>query len=88
MSPEPRTIRAGELLGRRVPGTGGRVADLITETGPDGRERVVSAYVVGRRWGRLLGYERAEARGPWILDRAARWILRRNSTEVPIADLD
>jgi hypothetical protein len=37
---------------------------------------------------RLLGYERDEVMGPWLLESAARWILRRNATEVPITDLD
>jgi hypothetical protein len=87
MSPEPRTIRAGQLIGR-VHRSGGRVADLLTETGPDGRERVVSAYVVGRPWGRLLGYERREVIGPRLLEFLARRILRRHAVEVPIADLD
>jgi hypothetical protein len=85
MSPEPRVVRASQILGRPV--AGGRVADLLTETGADGRERVVTAYVVGRPWGRLLGYERREARGPWILERLARWILRRNATEVPVGEI-
>jgi len=86
MNPEPRTIRASQILGRRV--HGGRVADLITETAPDGGERVVSAYVVRQPWGRLLGYERDQTSGPWLLEKLARAILRRNATEVPIADLD
>jgi hypothetical protein len=85
-------IRAGNLLGRPVHDRDGRllghVADLLTETGPDGAERLVSAYVVRRPWGRLLGYERGEVMGPWLLEKPARWILRRNATEVPIADLD
>lgn len=86
MNPEPRTIRASQILGRRT--RDGRVADLITETAPDGSERVVSAYVVRRSWGRLLGYERDQTTGPWVLEKLARMILRRNATEVPFTDLD
>lgn len=92
MSPEPRTIRVSELLGRAVHDRDGRplgrVADLITERTPDGAERVVRAYVVNHRWGRLLGYERDETTGPWLLEALARRILRRNTTVVRFEDLD
>jgi len=81
MSPEPRTVRAGEIIGRTA--GDGRIADLITDD--DGR--VIAAIVVRGRWGRLLGYERAEAAGPWLLEHLARWIWRRNATEIPWADL-
>jgi hypothetical protein len=86
MNPEPRTIRASQILGRRT--TRGQVADLITETAPDGSQRVISAYLVRRPWGRLLGYERDETTGPWLLERLARAILRRNATEIAFTDLD
>jgi hypothetical protein len=86
MNPEHRTIRASQILGRRT--EGGRVADLITETDPDGTERVVSVYVVRRSWGRLLGYERDRTTGPWLLEKLARAILRRNATEISVTDLD
>ncbi|GAB1692285.1 hypothetical protein [Krasilnikovia sp. M28-CT-15] len=89
MSPEPRTVRASRYLGRRVHDAQGRplgaVADLITETGPDGAERVTAVLVVQRPWGRLLGYERDEVTGPPIVQSLARFILRRNQTEVPFA---
>jgi hypothetical protein len=35
------------------------------------------------RWGRLLGYEREQACGPWIIETLARKILRRARTTVP-----
>jgi hypothetical protein len=47
----------------------------------------VAAYVVKHRWGRLLGYERAEVRGPWIVEQLARLIWRRDATEVAWPDL-
>ncbi|HEX5198779.1 hypothetical protein ACFQS1_02295 [Paractinoplanes rhizophilus] len=74
--------RAGDLLGRRI--GAGRIADLITDD--DGR--VVAAIVVKGRWGRLLGYERAETTGPWLLEQFARRVWRRNAVEVAWADLD
>ena len=87
MSPEPRTGRASDILGRSVyDGTGkpiGRVADLITEPAADGTQRIAAAIVVQGHWGRLLGYERRERTGPWILERLARLILRRNAQEIP-----
>lgn len=87
MNPEPRIGRASDILGRQVHDSDGRplgrIADLITETTPDGGHRVTAALVVTGRWGRLLGYERDETTGPWILEHLARIILRRNTTEVP-----
>jgi hypothetical protein len=82
-----RELRVSALLGRpaRDP-TGavlGRVADLITERDTDGRERVVALVVPAGRWGRLLGYERAGQRGPWLLERFARLAFRRGIREVP-----
>jgi hypothetical protein len=61
----------------------GRVADLETDTGPDGLPRVTALIVTAPPWGRLLGYERDEVRGPWIVERVARWIVRRNVHRVP-----
>jgi sporulation protein YlmC with PRC-barrel domain len=87
MSPDPRTGRASDILGRYVyDDTGkpiGRIADLVTETDPDGSPRVTAAIVVQHRWGRLLGYERDESSGPWILEHLARIILRRNAQIIP-----
>jgi sporulation protein YlmC with PRC-barrel domain len=75
-------LRASDLLGRRVTGPDGRdlgrVADLVTEDG------VITAVVATRgRWGRLLGYEREQVRGPWLLEILARRVLRRDSVEIP-----
>jgi hypothetical protein len=78
--------RASDLLGRvAVDPAGhpiGRVVDLVTEDGADGPQ-ITAAIVVRGPWGRLLGYERDEAGGPWLLEAAARQILRRNMTTVP-----
>jgi sporulation protein YlmC with PRC-barrel domain len=86
MNPEARTGRASDILGHSVyDDTGkpiGRIADLVTEPAPDGTQRVTAAIVVEDHWGRLLGYERAEVTGPWILEHLARLILRRNSQQI------
>jgi sporulation protein YlmC with PRC-barrel domain len=75
--------RAGDLLGRTVTDVDGeplgRVADLIA----DDRNRITAVIVVRGRWGRLLGYERDGAGGPWLLDRLARRVWRRNAVEIP-----
>ncbi|MFI5908116.1 PRC-barrel domain-containing protein [Dactylosporangium sp. NPDC051541] len=80
--PAPTGLRASDLLGRPVTGADGRdlgrVADLVV----DG-DRIVAVVAVRRPWGRLLGYEREQAGGPWLVEALARWILRRDSTEIP-----
>ena len=83
-------LRASDLLGRlAVDPSGrplGRVVDLVAEDGADG-PRITAAVVVRGPWGRLLGYERSEAGGPWLLEAAARLVLRRTMTTVPWAAL-
>jgi hypothetical protein len=85
-----RDLRAGALLGRPVRDRSGtllgRVADLETTRDADGRERLVALVVTGGRWGRLLGYERDEVVGPWVLERFARLVLRREMRRVPWGD--
>jgi sporulation protein YlmC with PRC-barrel domain len=76
-------VRASDLLGRYALDADGhrlgRVVDLVCEDGV-----LLSALVVRGPWGRLLGYERdQEVRGPWVIEVAARKILRRNTTTVP-----
>jgi sporulation protein YlmC with PRC-barrel domain len=77
----PDGLRASDLLGCEVydhTGTPlGRVADLVV----DGT-RVVAVEVTKGIWGRLLGYERDSAHGPWPLEALARAVLRRNSRRV------
>jgi hypothetical protein len=91
MPPRDPPTRAGALLGRTALGPDGRsvgrVVDLVTEDDGRGRERVVAALVVHGPWGRLLGYDRTQLRGPWLLDALARALLRRNMTRVPWAAL-
>jgi hypothetical protein len=82
--------RASDLLGRIALDQDGRplgrVVDLVAEDGADG-PRITAAVVVRGPWGRLLGYERDEAGGPWLLEAAARLILRRDMTTVPFPSL-
>jgi hypothetical protein len=39
-------------------------------------------------WGRLLGYEHDQHTGPWLVERLARRILRRDVRRVAWADVD
>ena len=65
----------------------GRIADLETTDGPDGREHITAVIVTAGRWGRLLGYERDQHTGPWLLQHLARLILRRHTTRLPWTDV-
>ena len=81
------SLRASDLLGRRALGPDGedlgRVADLVV----DDDTTIVAVIVTKGPWGRLLGYERSSARGPWLLEHLARAVLRRESRRVPWEDL-
>ncbi|MEV0718739.1 PRC-barrel domain-containing protein [Asanoa sp. NPDC050611] len=82
----PADTRVSDLLGVRVVDSAGRrvgrIVDLHADETDDG-PRITAAVVVRGPWGRLLGYERAQAGGPWLLETAARAILRRDMTTVP-----
>jgi len=79
--------RASDIIGRRAYGPDGadlgHVADLVV----DDANMVVAAVVTKGMWGRLLGYERESARGPWLLEHLARAVLRRESAEIAWEDL-
>jgi hypothetical protein len=52
------------------------VVDLVADVGPDGVPAVV-AVVVSPHWhGRLLGHERDDAHGPWLLEQAMKLLSR------------
>jgi hypothetical protein len=87
MPPEQRVLRTHELLGApaydRSGGYLGRVADLAAQPDAEGRMRVTDVVVSPGLWGRLLGYERPEVHGPWLLERLARSVLRRGVRRLP-----
>jgi hypothetical protein len=65
-----RFRRMGELLGMRVrtdhPEIGGKVLDVRLRPTPDGLQ--IAHLVVGRgRPGALLGYDRSDMQGPWMV---------------------
>ena len=80
-------MRASDVLGRRaVDDSGrdlGRIVDIVCEIDDEGRPELVAVLAVRGPWGRLLGYEREQVRGPWIVEKLAGLILRRRMTTVP-----
>jgi hypothetical protein len=86
---EPR--RVSDILGRpardRAGRPLGRIADLVTERDAHGSERITAVIAVRGPWGRLLGYERRERTGPWLLEKIAKHVLRRDTTRVDWHDV-
>jgi hypothetical protein len=91
MPPDTGGLRVGALLDQPVHDRDGRllgrVADLITEAGADGREQITQILVTKGRWGRLLGYLDDQPAGPWLLRRLARAVFRRDATRVDWSDV-
>lgn len=91
MPPDPGTAaerhRMSELLGARVVLPDGSRAGYVTEVrlagGPGLQDLVVEGLVVGpRRQGSLLGYDRRQVLGPWLV-RAAVQLVNRDLGYVP-----
>jgi hypothetical protein len=87
MPAEPGVLRAADLIDRPAydlaGGYLGRVADLVVAPDGQGRQRITEVVVSPRPWGRLLGYEREDASGPWLVERFARRVLRRKVRRLP-----
>ena len=80
---------ASELIGARVSDRHGRdlgfVIDMVASVAADGTIAVTSV-VTGRRPGlRLLGYQRPEIRGPWVIATLARQL--QGPEQTPITNL-
>lgn len=84
-------LPASSLLGRTVLDRSGqrvgRIVDLIVEADREGRQRLTAAVVTDGPWGRLLGYERAAAHGPRLIEALARRIMRRHLRRIPWTDV-
>jgi hypothetical protein len=84
-------VRSRQIIGRTARDrTGqplGRVVDLTIEAVTGRPPRVLAAVVTTRPWGRLLGYESPDEKGPWVLSRLARWIMRRHMRTVDWAQV-
>jgi hypothetical protein len=83
-------MRASDLIGATAYDTHGRphgrIADLLTTAGPDGTPYVYAALITPRYRGRLLGYERPDMRGPWIIERLVG-LLHRGTREIPWTEI-
>jgi hypothetical protein len=86
-----RTLRAHDLIGQRVRDHAGnhlgRIVDLILDSNARPPARVVEVIVTDGPWGRLLGYESPDDKGPWILSALARWIIHRHIRTLPWHDI-
>lgn len=86
------SVRAGALIGRaaydRAGNRLGTIADLIVDGDLDSGLRVTHAVIARRPWGRLLGYERHQAAGPWLIQKFAQIVMHRRVRVVDWADLD
>ena len=82
-------LRANMLLGRHARTTAGepvgRIVDLVVD---DTTMTVTEAVVTDGPWGRLLGYERDEVTGPWLIEIISRRLLRRHVRRIPWADIN
>jgi hypothetical protein len=81
MSNDVGTIRAGALIGRTAYDRSGHplgtIADLIVDGDLRTGLRVTHVVVARKPWGRLLGYERSQTAGPWLLQTFARLVMHR-----------
>jgi sporulation protein YlmC with PRC-barrel domain len=82
-------LRLGTLTGMDVLAGGETIGSVIdVRCRPDGDRLVVTDLVVGRGGvGSLLGYDRHEEQGPWLVGAVVRWI-HRNNRAVPHADVE
>jgi hypothetical protein len=94
MDPEQQRgeTRAGALIGREAydrAGTRlGTIADLIADGTLETGLRVTHVVIARRPWGRLLGYERKQVTGPWLVQAFARLVIRRRVRTVDWSELD
>jgi sporulation protein YlmC with PRC-barrel domain len=77
-------LRANLLIGREARDRAGepigRIVDLVVD---DTTMTVIEAVVTDGPWGRLLGYERNEVTGPWLIEIIARRLIRRHVRRIP-----
>jgi sporulation protein YlmC with PRC-barrel domain len=82
-------LRANLLIGRQARTNAGepvgRIVDLVVD---DTTMTVTHAVVTDGPWGRLLGYERDEVTGPWLIEIIARRLIRRHVRQIPWTDIN
>jgi hypothetical protein len=92
-------MKASDLLGLDVVDRGGRHVGVVTDLrcvqdgplrGSMAAPRVDALVVSGRHTGSMLGYDRREQQGPWLIRTIVRW-LHRNLVVIPwssVTDFD
>jgi sporulation protein YlmC with PRC-barrel domain len=84
-------MRASDLIGRPVVGPTGQRLGVVTDLrcvqdgpvrGSMAAPRVHQVIVSRRRTGSMLGYNRREQQGPWLIQLLVRW-LHRDLLAVP-----
>ena len=78
-------MKASDLIGRPVVDTTGRRVGIVTDLrciqdgplrGAMAAPRVHQVILSSRRLGSMLGYQRPEQRGPWLVRLIVRWLHR------------
>lgn len=78
-------MKASDLIGRPVFDDGGRRVGVVTDLrcvqdgplrGAMAAPRVRQVIISPHRTGSLLGYDRREQQGPWLIRRIVRWLHR------------
>jgi hypothetical protein len=78
-------MKASDLLGRPVLDATGRRIGVVTDLrcvqdgplrGAMAAPRVHEVIISRRRTGSMLGYDRREQQGPWLVRRIVRWLHR------------
>jgi PRC-barrel domain len=86
------SVRAGRLIGRtaydRAGNRLGTIADLIVDGDLENGLRVTKVVIARRPWGRLLGYERVQVTGPWLIHALARTVIHRRVRTIDWHELD
>jgi sporulation protein YlmC with PRC-barrel domain len=81
-------MKASDLIGRPVFESGGRQVGIVTDLrcvqdgpvrGSMAAPRVHSVIVSGRRTGSMLGYDRRDQQGPWLIRVIVRWLHRKST---------
>jgi len=90
--PGAEVVRSGHFIGRpardRSGAPLGTVVDLVIESVTGQPARVTGVVVSSGAWGRLLGYESPDERGPWLVSQLARWIIRRRVRQLTWAEVE
>lgn len=89
-------MRASDLIGLDVVGRSGQPLGIVIDLrcvldgplrGALAQPRVSAVIVSGRHTGSLLGYDRRDQQGPWLVRKVVRW-MHRNMRIIPWDDVE